>query len=162
VRNSWRGSITFELTGSLKREKSAVVEQRKLDYELLDRWIKYMEKPTTKYPHKDAWLAMMKKPNANAQEAKKLADEDLKQFVDLDRPLLEKSAHFRVKIYNQYLEYAREELNWTQEDLADKAGIHRTYLSDVERGSRNVSLINIERLADALSLTLAELFHRTV
>lgn len=54
----------------------------------------------------------------------------------------------------------REELSLTQEDLADKAGIHRTYLSDIERGSRNVSLINIERLAAALSLQMAELFQR--
>ena len=52
----------------------------------------------------------------------------------------------------------REELGLTQEDLADAAGIHRTYLSDVERGSRNLSLINIERLAAALSLSLSELF----
>ncbi|HEY7157670.1 MAG TPA: helix-turn-helix transcriptional regulator [Gemmataceae bacterium] len=54
----------------------------------------------------------------------------------------------------------REELSLTQEDLADKAGIHRTYLSDIERGSRNVSLINIESLAAALSLTISELFQR--
>ena len=52
----------------------------------------------------------------------------------------------------------REELNLTQEDLADKASIHRTYLSDVERGSRNLSLINIERLAAALSVSMSELF----
>jgi transcriptional regulator with XRE-family HTH domain len=52
----------------------------------------------------------------------------------------------------------REELDWTQEDLAEKAGIHRTYLSDIERGSRNVSLINIERLAAALLMSLADLF----
>jgi transcriptional regulator with XRE-family HTH domain len=52
----------------------------------------------------------------------------------------------------------REELELTQEDLADKAGIHRTYLSDIERGSRNVSLINIERLAAALSMSLSEMF----
>ena len=52
----------------------------------------------------------------------------------------------------------REELHLTQEDLAHKAGIHRTYLSDVERGSRNLSLINIERLAAALSISLCELF----
>lgn len=52
----------------------------------------------------------------------------------------------------------REELAWTQEDLAAQAGIHRTYLSDIERGSRNVSLLNIERLAAALGLTIAELF----
>ncbi len=52
----------------------------------------------------------------------------------------------------------REELGLTQEDLADKAGIHRTYVSDIERGSRNVSIINIERLALALELRLSELF----
>jgi hypothetical protein len=71
----------FEVAGPLKREKSTVVETRKLDYELLDRWIKYMEKATTKYHHKDAWQAMMKKPNANAQEAKKLADEFQEKVV---------------------------------------------------------------------------------
>ena len=52
----------------------------------------------------------------------------------------------------------REELELTQEDLAERAGIHRTYLSDVERGTRNVSLINIERLAAALSLPISGLF----
>ena len=56
------------------------------------------------------------------------------------------------------LKVRREELGLTQEDLADKAGIHRTYLSDVERGTRNLSLINIERLAAALSMSLSELF----
>ena len=54
----------------------------------------------------------------------------------------------------------REELDLTQEDLAGKAGIHRTYLSDIERGSRNVSLINIEKVAASLSLTISELFQR--
>ncbi len=52
----------------------------------------------------------------------------------------------------------REALGLTQEGLADKAGIHRTYLSDVERGTRNLSLVNIERLAKALGLGLSELF----
>ncbi len=52
----------------------------------------------------------------------------------------------------------REALNMTQEDLAEKASIHRTYVSDIERGSRNVSLINIERLAAALSITMSGLF----
>jgi transcriptional regulator with XRE-family HTH domain len=52
----------------------------------------------------------------------------------------------------------REELGLTQEDLAEKAHIHRTYLSDIERGTRNVSLINIERVATALSLPMSDLF----
>ena len=51
----------------------------------------------------------------------------------------------------------REELGLTQEDLAHNAGLHRTYLSDIERGTRNVSLVNIELLARALDLTLSDL-----
>ncbi|QEL17657.1 helix-turn-helix domain-containing protein [Limnoglobus roseus] len=54
----------------------------------------------------------------------------------------------------------REELGLTQEDLAAAARIHRTYLSDVERGTRNLSLVNVERLAAALDLSLAALFGR--
>lgn len=56
------------------------------------------------------------------------------------------------------VKFHREELGLTQEDLADKAGIHRTYLSDVERGTHNLSLVNIEKLAAALSIKLSELF----
>jgi transcriptional regulator with XRE-family HTH domain len=52
----------------------------------------------------------------------------------------------------------REALRLTQEEFADRAGIHRTYLSDIERGTRNVSLMSIERLASALSLKISELF----
>ena len=56
----------------------------------------------------------------------------------------------------------REELGLTQEELAAEVGIHRTYLSDVERGSRNLCLVNIERFAEALDLSLPDLFHRVV
>ena len=52
----------------------------------------------------------------------------------------------------------REAHGLTQEELAEKARIHRTYLSDVERGTRNLAILNIERLASALELSLAELF----
>ncbi len=52
----------------------------------------------------------------------------------------------------------REALGLTQEEFAERAAIHRTYLSDIERGSRNVSLVNIERLASALSMPISELF----
>ncbi len=56
------------------------------------------------------------------------------------------------------LKTRREELGLTQEDLAGRAGIHRTYLSDIERGSRNVCLVNIERIAAALELPPSQLF----
>ena len=52
----------------------------------------------------------------------------------------------------------REELGLTQEDFAARVGIHRTYLSDVERGTRNICLQNIERFAAALTLSLSEFF----
>ena len=52
----------------------------------------------------------------------------------------------------------REALGLTQEEFAERAGIHRTYLSDIERGTRNVSLVNIERVAQGLSMKLSELF----
>jgi two-component system response regulator len=52
----------------------------------------------------------------------------------------------------------REKLRLSQDDLAHRAGLHRTYISDIERGSRNVSLKNVERLAEALGISLAMLF----
>jgi transcriptional regulator with XRE-family HTH domain len=67
-----------------------------------------------------------------------------------------RSTHGIQERFGTAVKFRREEL--TQEDLADKAGIHRTYLSDVERGTRNLSLVNIEKLAVALSMKLSELF----
>ena len=52
----------------------------------------------------------------------------------------------------------REALGLTQEEFAERAGIHRTYLWDIERSTRNVSLVNIERVAQALALRISELF----
>jgi transcriptional regulator with XRE-family HTH domain len=45
----------------------------------------------------------------------------------------------------------------SQEDLAELADIHRTYVGDVERGTRNISLINMTRLATALGVPLSQL-----
>lgn len=47
----------------------------------------------------------------------------------------------------------RRELDLSQEDLAERAGLHRTYLSSVERGERNVSIDNIEKIALALGVS---------
>lgn len=44
----------------------------------------------------------------------------------------------------------RKAKGWSQEELADRSGLHRTYVSSIERGLRNVSLDNIEVLAKAL------------
>jgi len=45
----------------------------------------------------------------------------------------------------------------TQEGLAESAGLSRQYVGDVERGTRNISLVNIEKIATALKITLPEL-----
>lgn len=51
----------------------------------------------------------------------------------------------------------RQRAGLSQEVLADIAGLHRTYVGSVERGERNVSLLNIHVLAGALKTTAAEL-----
>ena len=52
----------------------------------------------------------------------------------------------------------RRKLALTQEELADQAGLHRTYVSDVERGKRNLSIQSIERLARAMNISIGALF----
>jgi transcriptional regulator with XRE-family HTH domain len=52
----------------------------------------------------------------------------------------------------------RLEIDISQEVLAGRSGLHRTYIADIERGARNVSLENIERLAKALQIPMSELF----
>ncbi|MDB6033479.1 MAG: helix-turn-helix domain protein [Verrucomicrobiales bacterium] len=52
----------------------------------------------------------------------------------------------------------RSELGISQEELAGRSGLHRTYISDVERGARNVSLKTIEKLAIALEISVSALF----
>jgi transcriptional regulator with XRE-family HTH domain len=53
----------------------------------------------------------------------------------------------------------REELGLSQEELAARAGLHRTYISDIERGSRNLSLKSLSRLAAALDTPVSALIH---
>lgn len=52
----------------------------------------------------------------------------------------------------------RIRLGISQEELAARCGLHRTYVGAIERGERNVSLINIERIANGLEVSLEELF----
>ena len=62
------------------------------------------------------------------------------------------------KVFGASVRGRRTQLGISQEQLAERASLHRTYVSDVERGSRNVSLKNIERLALALEVSVAALF----
>jgi transcriptional regulator with XRE-family HTH domain len=63
-------------------------------------------------------------------------------------------------LFGKAVRNRRNELNISQEDFAERARLHRTYISDIERGMRNVSLENMEKLAKALNLSLSELIQR--
>ena len=52
----------------------------------------------------------------------------------------------------------RTEKNISQEAFASMCNLHRTYISDIELGKRNVSLENIKRMADALEMNVSDLF----
>ena len=52
----------------------------------------------------------------------------------------------------------RRDRGLSQEHLADICGLHRTYVSDIELGKRNVSLENIEKIAAAFNMSITELF----
>lgn len=51
----------------------------------------------------------------------------------------------------------REDRNLSQERLAELAGLHRTYVSSVEQGRRNLSIENIHKVANALGVSMTEL-----
>jgi transcriptional regulator with XRE-family HTH domain len=52
----------------------------------------------------------------------------------------------------------RQAKGWSQEFLADEAGMHRTYMWGIEQGVRNPSIRHLTRIADALKISLAVLF----
>ena len=60
--------------------------------------------------------------------------------------------------YGQAVRKIRLERGISQEELADRCDLHRTYISDIELGKRNLSLENIERIAISLNKTLPEFF----
>ena len=56
------------------------------------------------------------------------------------------------------IKFLRQQLRWSQEDLALNANVNKNYISDLENGRRNPSLEILERIAVAFNITLAELF----
>ncbi len=59
--------------------------------------------------------------------------------------------------FGEKIKSMRKQKNLSQEDLAELSGLHRTYIGGIERGERNVALLNILRLAKALHLKAVEL-----
>lgn len=54
----------------------------------------------------------------------------------------------------------RKAHGWTQVEMAEKVGIDRSFLADVERGKRNVSILNLELIANGFKVSLSQLFSR--
>ena len=63
-----------------------------------------------------------------------------------------------LKAFGQRVQELRKERNMSQEQLADLAGVHRTYIGMIERAEKNITLCNIERIAKALKLDIKDLF----
>lgn len=62
-----------------------------------------------------------------------------------------------TKAFGRNVRKARTERGISQEGFAELCGLHRTYIGSVERGERNITLLNAEKIASALEVTLAEL-----
>jgi transcriptional regulator with XRE-family HTH domain len=62
------------------------------------------------------------------------------------------------KAFGQRVRILRRQRGYSQEGLAERAELHFTYVSSVERGERNISLVNIVRLARALKVSAGSLF----
>lgn len=63
-----------------------------------------------------------------------------------------------VKVFGNNLRRFRQALGLSQEEFAEKCGLHRTYISSVERFQRNISIENVQRIADALGIESYKLF----
>jgi transcriptional regulator with XRE-family HTH domain len=83
---------------------------------------------------------------------------DLSSAFSEDCCVEQKSSLDIKKCFGKAIRRRRRELDLSQEELAESADLHRTYISSIERGERNVSLENIERLAEALDISISALF----
>jgi transcriptional regulator with XRE-family HTH domain len=63
----------------------------------------------------------------------------------------------QLKSFGLRVRTLRKAMDWSQDQLAEEANLHRTYISGLERGERNVSVINVLRLARALKTTPGKL-----
>lgn len=59
--------------------------------------------------------------------------------------------------FGEIIRKKRLEKNLSQEDFAELVGVHRTYIGMLERAEKNITLLNIEKIANALHISIAEL-----
>lgn len=63
-----------------------------------------------------------------------------------------------IKVFGDNVKKYRTKLHLSQEEFADRCGLHRTYISAIECYRRSISLENIQRIADALEIETYKLF----
>lgn len=63
-----------------------------------------------------------------------------------------------LKLFGQRIRQLRTIKKLSQEQLAIMADLHRTYIGMIERGEKNITLLNIEKLSNALSIEMKDLF----
>lgn len=63
-----------------------------------------------------------------------------------------------LKVFGTNVRQYRNQLGISQEKFAELCGLHRTYISDIERFNRSISLDNIQKIADALQIETYKLF----
>lgn len=61
-----------------------------------------------------------------------------------------------TEIFARHVRELRAQHGYSQEELAHRSGLHRTYVGAVERGERNITLLNAQRIADALQVPLSD------
>ncbi|HXU92995.1 MAG TPA: helix-turn-helix transcriptional regulator [Gallionella sp.] len=65
-----------------------------------------------------------------------------------------------IEQFSQVLRQLREERGWSQEQLAERADLNRSYLGEVERGRAVPSIVTVAKLAEALEIQLSSLIAR--
>jgi len=63
-----------------------------------------------------------------------------------------------LKSLGERVQELRKKKGWSQEEFAAQCGLHRTYMGAIERGERNVAVINLRKISDALGMKVGELF----
>lgn len=63
-----------------------------------------------------------------------------------------------IKTFGKNLKKYRMALGVSQEKFAEMAGLHRTYISDIERFQRSIALENVQKIADALNIETYKMF----
>lgn len=63
-----------------------------------------------------------------------------------------------IKVFGTNLRTYRKRLGLSQEKFAEQCGLHRTYISDIERFQRSISLENIQKISDALGIEVYKMF----